>query len=73
MYKLNKSQDLLKYFNFNYVSDKLDRKFILNYVYLFKKEFVLWVSQKQKLVTTLIIKIEYIIMSICTKTEVWFT
>jgi len=41
MYKLNESQDLLKYFNSDYASDKLDRKFILNYVYLLKKEFVL--------------------------------
>jgi len=40
MYELSKSQDLLKYFNSDYVSDKLDRRFILNYVYLLKKESV---------------------------------
>jgi len=40
MYELSKSQDLLKYFNSNYASDKLDRKFILNYVFLLKKEFM---------------------------------
>jgi len=44
MYELNESQDLLKYSDFNYVSDKLDRRFILDYVFLFKREFVLWVS-----------------------------
>ncbi len=44
MYELSESQDLLKYFNFNYVSDKLNRKFILNYVYLLKKEFVSWIN-----------------------------
>ena len=73
MYELNESQDLLKYFDSDYASDKLDKRSILNYVYLLKKESVSWVSQKQKSVTILIIKIEYIIMSICTKTEVWFT
>jgi len=40
MYKLNKSQDLLEYFNSDYVSDKLNRRFILNYVFLLKKEFM---------------------------------
>ncbi len=38
MYELNESQDLLKYFNSDYASDKLDRRFILNYVFLLKKE-----------------------------------
>jgi len=70
MYELSKSQDLLKYFNSDYVSDKLDRRFILNYVYLLKKESVSWISQKQKSVTTLITEIKYITMSICAKTEV---
>ncbi len=73
MYKLNESQDLLKYSDSDYASDKLNRRFILNYVFLFKKEFMLWVSQKQKLVTILIIEIKYIIMSICIKIEVWLT
>jgi len=41
MYKLNESQDLLKYSDFNYILDKLNRRFILNYVYLLKKESVL--------------------------------
>jgi len=41
MYKLSESQDLLKYFNSDYVSDKLNRRFILNYVFLLKKESVL--------------------------------
>ena len=70
MYELNESQDLLKYSNSDYASDKLDRRFILNYVYLFKRESILWVSQKQKSVTTLIIEIEYIIMSMYAKTKV---
>jgi len=40
MYELSKSQDLLEYSDFNYASDKLDKRFILNYVYLLKKESV---------------------------------
>ncbi len=73
MYKLNKSQDLLKYSDSDYVSDKLNRRFILDYVYLFKRESVSWVGQKQKSVITLIIEIEYIIILIYAKTEVWPT
>ncbi len=73
MYELNKSQDLLKYSNSDYASDKLDRRFILDYIFLLKEESVLWVSQKQKLVTTLITEIKYIIISMCAKTEVWLT
>jgi len=41
MYELSESQDLLKYFNSDYASNKLDRRSILNYVFLFKKEFML--------------------------------
>ena len=40
MYEFSESQDLLKYSDSNYASDKLDRKFILNYVYLLKRESV---------------------------------
>jgi len=73
MYELSESQDLLKYSNSDYASDKLDRRFILNYVYLLKRESMSWISQKQKSVTILIIETEYIIMSMYTKTEVWLT
>ncbi len=41
MYKLNESQDLLKYSDFDYISNKLDRKFILDYVYLLKRKSML--------------------------------
>jgi len=40
MYELNESQDLLKYSDSDYASDKLDKRFILSYVYLFKRESV---------------------------------
>jgi len=41
MYELSESQDLLKYFNSDYVLNKLNRKSILNYVFLLKEESVL--------------------------------
>ncbi len=41
MYKLNESQDLFKYSDSDYILDKLNRKFILNYIYLLKRESVL--------------------------------
>ncbi len=44
MYELSKSQDLLKYFNSDYTSDKLDRRSILDYVFLLKKESILWIN-----------------------------
>ena len=44
IYKLNESQDLLKYSDSDYASDKLDRRSILNYVYLFKKESMSWIN-----------------------------
>jgi len=40
MYELSENQDLLKYSDSDYASDKLDRRFILDYVFLLKKEFV---------------------------------
>jgi len=38
---------------------------------MLKDESVLWTSQKQKSVTILITETEYIVMSMCTKTEIW--
>ena len=40
-YKLNENQNLIKYFNSNYALNKQDRKSILKYIYIFKKESVL--------------------------------
>jgi len=44
IYELSESQDLFKYFNSDYASDKLNRRSILNYVFLLKEEFILWVN-----------------------------
>ncbi len=71
MYSFNESQVMLKYSDSNYASDKQNQKLILEYIYMLKDESVLWTSQKQKSVVILITEIKYIIMSMCTKTEIW--
>ena len=71
MYRSSESQDLIKYSDSDYASDKLNWKSILNHVYMLEKESVLWTNQKQKSVTTSITETEYIIMFICAKTEIW--
>ena len=38
---------------------------------MLKDESVLWISQKQKFIIILITETEYIIMSMCIKTEIW--
>jgi len=62
---------MLKYSDFNYALNKQNQKSILKYIYMLKNESVLWASQKQKFVIILIIEIKYIVMSMCTKTEIW--
>ena len=71
MYGSSESQNLVEYSDSDYASDKLNWKSILGHVYMLERESVSWASQKQKSVTTSIIKTEYMIMSMCTKTEVW--
>ncbi len=44
MYSFNKSQVMLKYSDFNYVSDKQNWKLILKYIYMLEDESVLWTS-----------------------------
>ncbi len=62
---------MLKYSDFNYALDKQNWKLILECVYMLKDELMLWISQKPKFVIILIIEIEYIIMSMCIKIEIW--
>ncbi len=71
MYSLNESQAMLKYSDFNYTLNKQNQKSILKYIYMFKDESVLWISQKQKSVIILITETEYIIISIYMKIEIW--
>ena len=71
VYGFSGSQVMLEYSDSDYTSDKQDHRSILRYVYMLKDESVSWTSCKQKSVITLITETEYIIMSICAKTEIW--
>ncbi len=62
---------MLEYSDFNYASDKQNQKLILECIYILKDESVLWISQKQKFIIILITEAEYIVMSMCAKTEIW--
>ena len=73
MYRLSESQNLIEYSDSDYTSDKQNWKSVLDYVYMFERGLILWVSQKQKSVTTSITETEYMTMFMCTKTEVWLT
>ena len=73
MYRLSESQNLIEYSDSDYTSDKQNWKSVLDYVYMFEEESISWISQKEKSVTTSITETEYIIMFMCTKTEVWLT
>ncbi len=71
MYKVSESMKLVKYFDSDYVLNRLDCKSILVYIYMLDEESVFWMSQKQKFVVTLIIKTEYMTLSICVKKNLW--
>jgi len=71
MYSSNESQAMLEYSDFNYTSDKQNQKLILKCIYMLEDKSVLWTSQKQKFIVILITETEYIVMSMCTKTEIW--
>ncbi len=70
-YEVSESMKLVEYSDSDYISDKLDCKSILIYIYMLNEESVFWMSWKQKFVITLIIKTEYIILSICVKKDLW--
>ena len=71
MYESSESQNLIEYFNSDYASDKQNQKSVLDHVYMLKGRSISWVSQNQKSVMTSITEIKYMIMFMCTKTEVW--
>ncbi len=71
MYKVNESMKLVEYFDSDYISDKLNYKSILIYIYILNEESVFWMSWKQKFIVTSIIKTEYIILLICIKKNLW--
>ncbi len=71
MYSFSESQAMLEYSDFNYALNKQNQKSILECIYMLEDESVLWISQKQKFVIILITEAEYMVMSMCVKTEIW--
>ncbi len=72
-YEVSESMKLVEYSDSDYISDRLDCKSILIYIYMLDEESVFWMSWKQKFVVTLIIKTEYMILSICIKKDLWIS
>ncbi len=70
-YEVSESMKLVEYSDSDYISDKLDCKLILIYIYMLDEESVFWMNWKQKFVVTLIIKTEYMTLSICIKKNLW--
>ncbi len=73
MYEVSESMKLVEYSDSDYVSDRLDCKSILIYIYMLDEESVFWMSWKQKFVVTSIIKTEYMTLSICVKKSLWIS
>ncbi len=73
MYEVSESMKLVEYSDSDYVSNRLNCKSILIYIYMLDKESVFWMSWKQKFVVTSIIKTEYMTLSICVKKDLWFS
>ena len=57
--------------DFDYVADKLNKKSIFEYVYMFVEELITWMNCKQKSVVISIIETKYMILSICAKEGLW--
>ncbi len=70
-YEVSESMKLVEYSDSDYVSDRLNCKSILVYIYMLDEESVFWMSRKQKFVVTLIIETEYMTLSICIKKDLW--
>ena len=73
MYGSSGSQNLIRYSDSDYTSDKQNQKSVLDHVYILEGEPTSWTSQKQKSVITSTTEAEYMTMFMCAKTEVWLT
>ncbi len=73
MYKVSESMKLVEYSDSDYISNRLNCKSILIYIYMLNEESVFWMSWKQKFVVTSIIKTEYMTLSICVKKNLWIS
>ena len=67
IYNSSKNLYLVTYLNSDYVADKLDRKSILDYVFIIDRELIAWILRKQKSVATSTIEAKYIILLIYIK------
>ncbi len=72
-YEVSKSMKLVEYSDSDYVSDRLDCKSILVYIYMLDEESVFWMSRKQKFVVTSIIEAKYMTLSTCVKKDLWIS
>ncbi len=72
-YKVSESMKLVEYSDSDYISDRLNCKLILIYIYMLDEESVFWMSWKQKFIVTSIIKTEYMTLSICVKKNLWIS
>ncbi len=70
-YEVSESMKLVEYSDSDYISDRLDCKLILVYIYMLDEESIFWMNWKQKFIITLIIKTKYMILSICVKKDLW--
>ncbi len=71
MYEVSESMKLVEYSDSDYISNRLNCKLILIYIYMLDEESVFWMSWKQKFIVTLIIETKYMILSICIKKNLW--
>ena len=69
----NENFKLKTFSNFDYIADKLNKKSIFEYVYMFAEELIAWMNYKQKSIVISIIETEYMILSICAKKNLWLT
>jgi len=70
-YEVSESMKLVEYSDSDYVSNRLNCKSILVYIYMLDEESVFWMSWKQKFVVTSIIETKYMTLSICVKKNLW--
>ena len=61
----NKATQLIEYSNINYAINKSDRKCIIKQIFMLNEESISWANKKQRLVSTSIMKTEYITLSEC--------
>ncbi len=73
MYEVSESMKLVEYSDSDYISDRLNHKLILIYIYMLNEESVFWMSWKQKFVVTSIIETKYMTLSICVKKSLWIS